>query len=192
MRRLTLILPLILAAAWVSGLGAGEDSEFDYGGIREIVVSAATFEVDVQGARGRTTSVEVRNESDNYRVLHSRSGDRLEIWVERKVSLFGRPHRGRISILAPGDIELQVETSTGAVTIRDIVADRLRVDTTTGPVDLAEIDADVRVETSTGGVQILDSSGNDFHQQGYVSIVRRGYGVNILKSGFKKFRCSKL
>ena len=159
MKRMALLTPLLFAAALSFALGAGEGGDFEYDGIREIEVVAGTFSVDVQGVRGRNTSLEVRNESDNYRVLHTRSGDQLEIWVERKFSFLSRSHRGEIVLLVPVDTDLRVRTSTGSVDIRNITSDRLSVDTTTGRVTLEEISASMSVDTSTGAVEVLDSAG---------------------------------
>ncbi len=159
MKRTAILIPLVLAAALSFALGTGEGGDFEYDGIREIEIVAGTFAVDVQGTRGRTTSLEVRNESSNFEVLHARSGDRLEIWVERKFSLLNRPHRGELLLLVPGDAELQIRTSTGRVDVRNITSEQLSVDTTTGRITLEEISASMYVETSTGAIEILDSAG---------------------------------
>ncbi|MEE8440719.1 MAG: DUF4097 family beta strand repeat-containing protein [Spirochaetia bacterium] len=159
MKRTAILTPLIFAAALSFALGIGERGDFKYDGIREIEIVAATFAVDIQGTRSRSISLEVRNAPDNLQVLHSRSRDRLEIWVERKFSLLGRPHRGELVLFVPRDAELRIRTSTGKVNIRNITGDRLSVDTTTGHITLEEITAAMRVETSTGAVEILDSAG---------------------------------
>ena len=159
MKRITILIPLLLATALSFALGTGERGDFEYDGIREIEIVAGTFKVDVQGTRGRTTSLEVRNKPDNFQVLHSRSGDRLEIWVERKFSFLNRLHRGELVLRVPGDTELQIRTSTGTIDVRNITTDRLSVDTTTGRITLEEISASMSVETSTGTVEILDSAG---------------------------------
>ena len=159
MKRIVVLAPFLLAAALSFALGTGEGGDFEYDGIREIEIAAGTFAVDAQGTRGRTTSLEVRNDSDNFRVLHTRSGDRLEIWVERKFSFFDRSHRGELVLLVPRDTDLRIRTSTGSVDIRNITSDRLSVDTTTGDITLEEISTSMSVETSTGAVEILDSAG---------------------------------
>ena len=61
MKRTAILIPLVLAAALSFALGTGEGGDFEYDGIREIEIVAGTFAVDVQGTRGRTTSLEVRN-----------------------------------------------------------------------------------------------------------------------------------
>jgi len=159
MKRLTLIPALALLAASVFAFGGSESQDAEYPGIREIQVDAGTFDVDIQGTRGRTTSLEVRNESDNYRVLHSQSGDRLEVWVEGRFSIFGRPNNGRITLFVPGDVLARVRTSTGDVQVRNLNTDRIMLDTSTGDIRVSDVTADVNVETSTGDIEIVDSAG---------------------------------
>lgn len=161
MRRATLLLfPLLMFGTATFGLGTGEAGDVSYGNIGSVVVDAGTFAVQVRGTRGSTTSLEVRDPPDNYTVLHSVSRDRLQVWVERKFTLFNRGHRGQIVLEVPEDVELELMTSTGAVDVRDIAAERLSVETTTGRVQISQVAAAMTVETSTGAVTITDAAGS--------------------------------
>lgn len=157
--RVLAVTAFLLPGMLAFGLGTGESGDFEYDGIREIHISGETFDVEAQGTRGRLTSLQVRDQPDNYRVLHSRTDGQLSVWVERSFSLVGTPHDGALILLVPGDAVLRVDTSTGDVRIRNITADRLDVNTSTGDVRLQAVSAAIRVGTSTGSVEIQDSSG---------------------------------
>jgi len=159
MKRIAMLTGALLLAATAFAVGAGENGDFEYDGIHEIEIDAGTFDVDLQGTRGRRTSLEVRDQPDNVEILHSRSDDRLEIWTERRFSFFNRPHRGTLVLLVPADAEVRIRTSTGDVTVRNLRGDRFFADTTTGDVRLQEIATSVRAETSTGAIEIVDSAG---------------------------------
>jgi DUF4097 and DUF4098 domain-containing protein YvlB len=150
---------LTLVAVSAFGFGGTEPENAEYSGVLEIQVDAGTFDVSVQGTRGRKTSIEVRNESDDYRVRHSQSSEKLEVWVERRFSVFGRPHNGRITILAPVDTLVRVRASTGDVEVQNFNAERMSVDTSTGDVRITDVTAVIDVETSTGEIEIEDCAG---------------------------------
>lgn len=160
MKRLISTAALVLLAVSTFAFGSDESDTAEFTGVSEIQVDAGTFDVDVQGTRGRRTTLEVRNESDNHRVLHSQSGERLEVWVEGRFSLFGRPHKGRITLLVPGDARVQVRSSTGDVRMSNLVTDRVSLDTSTGDMRVTDVTAAVGLETSTGNVEVLDSAGD--------------------------------
>jgi hypothetical protein len=160
MKKTAIAAAFLLVAGLLFGYGTGESGNFEYDGVRQLRVDANTFDVSIQGTRGRRTSLEIRNQPDNYRVLHSVSGDRLEVWVEREFSLLGRPHRGELVFLVPGDAELEVKVSTGDVRISDIRTDRMSVNSSTGDVLVTDVSAALRVETSTGEVEVQDSAGS--------------------------------
>jgi DUF4097 and DUF4098 domain-containing protein YvlB len=62
-------------------------------------------------------------------------------------------------LLVPGDSEVRIRTSTGDVAARNIFGDRFFADTTTGSITREAVAASIRLETSTGSVQVLDSAG---------------------------------
>ena len=157
--RALLLCGFVAGAGVVFAMGPGESGEFEYDGIRQIQVISETFDVDVEATRGRQTSLEIRNQPDNYRILHARSGDQLSIWVEREFSLLNRPHRGQLVLLVPGDADMRIEASTGDVRVRNLKSDRLEVDTSTGEVWIDSVSSSLSVDTSTGGVEINDSAG---------------------------------
>lgn len=159
MKRQTLLIPLLLLGSVLFAFGTGETGDAEFDGIREIRVDAGVFDVDVQGTRGRGTTLEVRNESDRFRVLNSTTGDTLDVWVESRFSFLGRPPRGLITLMVPADALVRVRTSTGDVEVRDVTSDRMSVDTTTGHISLEGISSRLTVETSTGGVEIQGCSG---------------------------------
>ena len=76
--RALLLCAFLASVGTVFAMGPGESGEFEYDGIRQIQVIGETFDVDVDGTRGRRTSLEIRNQPGNYRVLHSRIGVELK------------------------------------------------------------------------------------------------------------------
>jgi len=160
MKRIQLVLvTLALLPAVLFGAGSREEGSFTYTDVTTIEVDADTFDVTIQPTRSDVVAMEVRNEPRNYRVYHAVRGDRVVVWVERSFSLFGGFHSGDLLFRVPVTTEIEVETSTGDVVASGLSGDSVRMRTSTGSVQLRDVDTDVGLQTSTGSVTVESSRG---------------------------------
>ena len=161
MRRYAFGLTLLLASTMLFAIGSPEDEGgFSYEGVRELIVEGETFGVEVQGTRSRMTVLEIIDMPDDWRVLHTLSGNQLRVWVDRDSFLFGRPHRGILRFHVPGDIQLTVKNTTGNVSVRTLQSDTINLGTSTGAIDVEDVTAEMRATATVGRVTISNSAGN--------------------------------
>lgn len=158
-RSVLAVAVLIVFAQCLFAGGTREEGSFSFSGIEEIAVDAGTFDVTVQTTNGGSVSMEVRNSPENYRVYHTVRGDSVEVWVERSFSLFGGFHSGDLLFRVPTTASIAIETSTGDVVASGLMGDEIDIRTSTGAVQLRDVDTDVELRTSTGSVTVEGSRG---------------------------------
>ena len=158
MKLLTTLGLVLLAPALLLAAGRRDTGDFQYEGINIVRVEAETFDVRIQAIRGRHVRMEVHDRPEGYTVYHSVSGDQVTVWVERRFSLFTRPHGGTLVLLVPAQTDIGTRTSTGGVSVTRIEARSLEVATSTGSIDVADSMTDMRLSTSTGSVRVTNSS----------------------------------
>lgn len=163
MKRLILLLILTgLLTVAASASGTREDGDFSYGDITTLVVEGETFDVEIDAVRGRTVSMSIERYPDNLTVFHSVNGSTVRVWVERRFSLFQRPHNGRMVFTVPAETSVEIDNSTGDIEARGLQAARggsLSFETSTGDIDLEEITGELSVSATTGNVEIDRVSG---------------------------------
>ena len=183
MKRYAICAVALLCATILPAVGQGEGGEFSFDGIQALEIDARTFAVEIQGTPGRRATMTIENLPDHHAVRHSISGSRVRIWVEQEATLFSRPHRGRLVFRVPRETELTVGTSAGTVRISDISASTLRVETSTGRIELEEIRSDVRARSNTGTIDVRRSGGRFDIGSTTGSITFRGIDGDITASG---------
>jgi hypothetical protein len=160
MKRIHLVLAILaLLPAILFAAGSREEGSFTYTDVTAIEVDAGTFDVTIQPTSSDVMAMEVRNEPQNYRVYHDVRGDRVVVWVERSFSLFGGFHSGDLLFRVPVTAEIDIETSTGDVVASGLSGDSLRMRTSTGSIQLRDVETDVELQTSTGSVTVESSRG---------------------------------
>jgi DUF4097 and DUF4098 domain-containing protein YvlB len=182
MKRYAICAVALLCATFLPAAGQGEGGEFSFDGIQALEIDAKSFEVEIQGTSGRRATMTIENMPDRHTVRHSISGSRVRIWVELETTLFSRPHRGRLVFHVPRETELTVGTSTGAVRISGISANSLRVDTSTGNIELEDIRSELRARSNTGTIDVRRSVGRFDIGSVTGSITLRGIDGDITAS----------
>lgn len=157
-----LSLALILAAAVAVPSAADISRTFDVG-------SGGTLWVEVEGA-----SVQIETGGDDVELLVERrrgndpierdfdvrleqNGDRVEVEIEKRTRQWLRNDGLRVEIRVPERFDLDVSTSGGSVSVRDL-AGEVDISTSGGSVDLGHIDGPVGVSTSGGSITLKSST----------------------------------
>lgn len=158
-----LVVPLlVLTLAWAAPSFADIDRTFDVGsgGTLWVEVEGASVEIETGGE-----DVDVRVErrrgnepiEDDFDVRLEQDGDRVEIEIEKRTRQWLRNSGLRIEIRVPERFDLDVTTSGGSVSVRDLIGE-VDVSTSGGSVDLGRIDGPVDVSTSGGSISLASSS----------------------------------
>lgn len=184
MQKLLMAPAMLFIAATLFGFGGQEtDSAASFQDVRALKIDALVFDVEIEGTRSQHVALQVENRPDHYTVYHEQRGGELEIWIEKRFSLFRGVNNARLILQVPRDVLLHVETATGAITVDRMSGERLVVDSSTGSVSLSEIAGAIHVETNTGPVMLDDCSGEFDIRTGTGSIeLRRTTGDMTVRS----------
>ncbi|MFP4375792.1 MAG: DUF4097 family beta strand repeat-containing protein [Spirochaetales bacterium] len=154
-----IVIFLLVASAPLAAMGQREGGSFSYDGVDRLTVEAASFEVTVEPARERGIGMQIKNKPDEYTVYHERNGNEIRVWVEKSFSLFSRPHNGQLEFGVPDDIEIEIRSSVGNVEVEGIAGVDVVVRTSTGSVEMESIRGSLGVTTSTGDIDLKDIDG---------------------------------
>ena len=90
------------------------------------------------------------------RVLHSREGGRLRVWVESD-SIFLSPPSGQLRVGAPRGIDIVVETSSGSVSVDGTVGGKCSIHTISGGMRIRRVRSRLSVNSVSGSI-FLDAA----------------------------------
>ena len=160
---------VLLAALWA--IGNKEDyvigdislvDEWEYTGIRSLKIEKASiFVIQVTGGSGRRLDAEIYGPSKrDVEVHHRKTGNELLVWVEwKRKRISWRGVSPRMVFRVPEEIDLDIETSTGAVTVQGCDGEK-EIRTSTGRISVAGSAGDIQAVSSTGGHEYEDVSGD--------------------------------
>lgn len=144
----------------LAGGGAEGPRDFSGRGFTSVRIDGDVVAVEVRGNLGSRVDVRPRDFPPGLAVEYRERGSELEVWVERNFPL---PSGGRTAVLTidlPSTIDLDVETSTGAIRVEFMESEDLRLESSTGAIYLGDLRGDARVETSTGAIRIERVAGS--------------------------------
>ena len=154
------LLALALAAAAPSLADISRSFDVGSGGALWVEVEGASVQIDT-GGDDVEVLVERRrgNEpiEDDFDVRLERNGDRVEVEIEKRTRQWLRGDGLRVEVRVPQRFDLDVTTSGGSVSVRDLDGD-VDISTSGGSVDLCHIGGPVEVSTSGGSITLQSST----------------------------------
>jgi hypothetical protein len=168
--RIMVILAFLAVAGTAFASGVSEEDRAAILGLDSLSVRAEFLDVEIQA--DDTPGISMRADlpadslfgSRGYRVLHERSGSRLNVWVEKDTPFFSRG-RGKLIFYVPRDTRIRLETVSGNITL-DAVEGRIAARTVSGAINGWDVDltGDSSFSTISGNVELrLDTAIDDLH-----------------------------
>lgn len=157
-----LFLALALSALVAAPSLADISRSFDVGagGSLWVEVEGASVQIDT-GGDAVEVLVERRRGSDpiekDFDVRLEQNGDRVEVEIEKRTRQWLGSDGLRLEIRVPQRFDLDVSTSGGSVSVRDLDGE-VDISTSGGSVDLGHIDGPVDVSTSGGSITLKSST----------------------------------
>jgi DUF4097 and DUF4098 domain-containing protein YvlB len=150
-----LVLMAVCLSFGTANLAASADFEsLSEAGVGELRVDASMLDVEIYGRVGFAVDGRAEDLPDNLIVNYRRQGTTLYVWVEKKYSLFPTRGRGKLVFQVPRGIDLEIETSSGTVSIQDIDSDSVEVSASSGSIRLSAVSGEIDVESSSGGLYL--------------------------------------
>jgi len=186
MNKKTLLFIFIYIGLWqffLSGIAAASQENLTFTAIDRLVVEGSFFSVEVAGYSGRSVEAQIIIPDPiverGVRVLHRQTNAELRFWVEKDL-LSGinlRPWESPKMIFnVPHEFEVNINNSSGKIMVEGLTSRQMKLQTSSGAIELKEISADLELSSSSGKIRIERCNG-DKH-------LRASSGqITVLKSG---------
>ena len=168
MKRALFRLSLIVCVFGYIGCSVGEmmyEENYSYSGVHSLTVEGSFFAVEVVGGSGSTLEAQVlmpqRLRRRKVTVIHEKNGDDVRVRVERK-GLFSRlssSGKSRMIFRVPADTVVDIQNSSGSVSVAGISADELRVKASSGEISVNQSNSDLIIKSSSGNISVSSCEG---------------------------------
>lgn len=112
------------------------------------IIGTDTDEIDLKGLiRGK-----LRGGKD-FEFKHRQDGSLLKIWIEAPRSIMGR-FEAKLTLKVPYSMDIDVRNSSGDVYIEEIVADKMRLETSSGDMKLKNVETQLTTKASSGDLDV--------------------------------------
>ncbi|MDI1322069.1 MAG: DUF4097 family beta strand repeat-containing protein [Algoriphagus sp.] len=162
--KLALTLALILLAGVSFAQNVLVDAKKNYPNIKKIEVDGGWLEVSYQGGSGSAVDVEAYLESNDsdQDIIFVTIGDVLKITHERKQNNYNwnTKNKGYIRISGPASIVLDLKSSSGSMTVANVINETTNLRVSSGRISASEIKGDLSIRASSGSLNINGVEGN--------------------------------
>ncbi len=126
----------------------------NYDGIDRVEIEGRFVDVNIIGMETNGVDLKgiIKGElrgKNRFKIKHSKVGSILKIWIEAPRSISGR-FDAHITLKVPYNLDIDIRNSSGDVYIEEIVADKMKLKTSSGDVELKNIETHL-ISTSTSG-----------------------------------------
>jgi len=141
------------------------EEEFDAENVSSVTIRGAFCDVFVQeGDKVHFEGIiEGRGEKGDYEILSDLDGESLRIEVKRnrrgRAWNWNTNMRSKLELTLPANTDLTIDNSSGDIKIYGISANNVRIDVTSGDLEMEKITADLDIESTSGDVEIKDLKG---------------------------------
>lgn len=162
--KLALTLAMILLAGVSFAQNVLVDAKKNYPNIKKIEVDGGWLEVSYQGGSGSAVDVEAYLESNDsdQDIIFVTIGDVLKITHERKQNNYNwnTKNKGYIRISGPASIVLDLKSSSGSMTVANVINETTNLRVSSGRISASEIKGDLSIRASSGSLNINGVEGN--------------------------------
>lgn len=133
-------------------------ADADYDGIKRIEVEGRFCDVKILGSENSGVNFKgiiqgkVRGGKD-LEIKHRQDGSVLKVWIEAPRSIMGR-FEARLSFKVPYDMDIDITNSSGDIYIEEIAAEKMKLKTSSGDIDLKNIETQLTTTSTSGDLEI--------------------------------------
>jgi len=153
---------ILLAILFVPFYGISQtiyaEADANYDGIKRIEVEGRFSDVNIIGTDKDDVQFKgiikgkLRGNKE-FEIMHRQEGSVLKVWIEAPRSIIGR-FEARMSFTAPHSIDIEITNSSGDIYIEDVVSEKMRLKTSSGDVQLKNIETNLTSVSTSGDLQI--------------------------------------
>jgi len=134
------------------------EAEANYNGIKRIEVEGRFSDVKIIGTDKDAVQFKgiiqgnLRGHKE-FEIMHRQEGAVLKVWIEAPKSIIGR-FEARLSFTASHSTDIEITNSSGDIYIEDIISEKMRLKTTSGDVQLKNLETNLTSASTSGDLHI--------------------------------------
>ena len=132
------------------------DAAFD--GIKRVEIEGRFVDVNILGTDTDAVDLKgiirgkLRNGKD-FEFKHKQEGSVLKVWIEAPRSIMGR-FDAKLTLKVPYSMDIDVRNSSGDIYIEEIVADKMKLVSSSGDVELKNVETQLTTSSTSGDLEI--------------------------------------
>jgi len=135
---------------------AEADAQFD--GVKRIEIEGRFVDVNIIGTDEDEVDLKgiIRGKlrgGKDFEFKHKQNGSLLKIWIEAPRSIMGR-FEANLTLKVPYSMDIDIRNSSGDVYIEEIAADKMKLVTTSGDIELKNIETQLTISATSGDLEI--------------------------------------
>jgi hypothetical protein len=139
------------------------ESNFSLEGVKSLEVRGKFCNVEINGNKGRALEfdgyIRGSGNQDKYEIKHERRGDRVEVWVETPMSIWGNLE-SLLSFKVPAEVDVTVDNSSGNLKIFNVNTRKIELETSSGNIQTGNTAGELAIKCSSGNVTVNGQNGN--------------------------------
>ena len=158
MKYLIVLIGILLMPFYSSSqtVYAEVDAKFD--GIKRVEIEGRFVDVNILGTDADEVDLKgiIRGklrEGKDFEFKHRQEGVVLKVWIEAPRSIMGR-FEAKLTLKVPYSMDIDIRNSSGDIYIEEIVADKMKLVTTSGDVELKNIETQLNTSATSGDLEI--------------------------------------
>ncbi|MCU4155151.1 DUF4097 family beta strand repeat protein [Carboxylicivirga sp. A043] len=132
-----------------------------YNNVTAVEVEGSFCSVNIVGGNGNDvhfTGEVIGSNKYDIKIRHNMSGGTLRVWIDRPNSL--RNVKGKLEFSVPSNTNIDVDNSSGSVSVSDIGQVVVKLEASSGSVRAMNIDSNITAQASSGSISLSDISGD--------------------------------
>ncbi|MRT91806.1 DUF4097 family beta strand repeat-containing protein [Ancylomarina sp. 16SWW S1-10-2] len=170
---------------------AEADVQFD--GIKSLEIEGRFVDVNILGTENDSVDLKgiIRGKlwgDKDFEFKYKQEGSLLKVWIEAPSSIMGR-FEANLTLKVPYSMNIDIRNSSGDIYIEEIVADKMKLASTSGDVELKNVETqlitsstsgDLEVDYLKGAVSAVSSSGDQSFKHIRASIMTKATSGDFL------------
>ena len=135
---------------------AEADAQFE--GIKRIEMEGRFVDVNILGTENDSVDLKgiIRGKlrgGNDYEFKYRQEGSLLKVWIEAPSSIIGR-FEANLTLKVPYSMNIDIRNSSGDIYIEEILADKMKLITSSGDMELKNIETQLTTSSTSGDLEV--------------------------------------
>jgi len=158
MRYLIVLIGILLMPFYSSAQTVYAEADAKFDGIKRVEIEGRFVDVNILGTDADEVDLKgvIRGKlrrGKDFEFKHRQEGAVLKVWVVAPRSIMGR-FEAKLTLKVPYSMDIDIRNSSGDIYIEEIVADKMKLVTTSGDMELKNIETQLTSSATSGDLGI--------------------------------------